>query len=115
VFGATVDTTGVTSFSLGLRGTDPVTGQQVVLTLEDGAYELIVGASSISMLVGMPFANGLRGPTTGIPVPKPQLRFVEPFSVVGDTVVASDPSPVFVPVLMRELGISPRGVSEGGA
>jgi hypothetical protein len=26
-----------------------------------------------------------------------------------------DPSPVFVPVLMRELGISPRGVSEGGA
>ncbi len=27
----------------------------------------------------------------------------------------SDPSPVFVPVLMRELGISPRGVSEGGA
>jgi hypothetical protein len=27
----------------------------------------------------------------------------------------SDPSPVFVPVLMRELGNSPRGVSEGGA
>jgi hypothetical protein len=26
-----------------------------------------------------------------------------------------DPSPVFVPVLMRELGNSPRGVSEGGA
>ena len=28
---------------------------------------------------------------------------------------ARDPSPVFVPVLMRELGNSPRGVSEGGA
>jgi hypothetical protein len=27
----------------------------------------------------------------------------------------TDPSPVFVPVLMRELGNSPRGVSEGGA
>jgi len=26
-----------------------------------------------------------------------------------------DPSPVSVPVLMRELGNSPRGVSEGGA
>ena len=26
-----------------------------------------------------------------------------------------DPLPVFVPVLMRELGNSPRGVSEGGA
>lgn len=26
-----------------------------------------------------------------------------------------DPFPVFVPVLMRELGNSPRGVSEGGA
>ena len=26
-----------------------------------------------------------------------------------------DPSPVFVPVLMRELGNSQRGVSEGGA
>jgi hypothetical protein len=29
--------------------------------------------------------------------------------------IAHDPSPVFVPVLMRELGNSPRGVSEGGA
>lgn len=28
---------------------------------------------------------------------------------------AIDASPVFVPVLMRELGNSPRGVSEGGA
>lgn len=27
----------------------------------------------------------------------------------------TDPCPVFVPVLMRELGNSPRGVSEGGA
>ena len=27
----------------------------------------------------------------------------------------NDPSPVFVPVLMRELENSPRGVSEGGA
>ena len=33
----------------------------------------------------------------------------------ADFVDAADPSPVFVPVLMRELGISPRGVSEGGA
>jgi hypothetical protein len=29
--------------------------------------------------------------------------------------VVCDPSPVFVPVLMREMGNSPRGVSEGGA
>jgi hypothetical protein len=28
---------------------------------------------------------------------------------------AYDPLPVSVPVLMRELGNSPRGVSEGGA
>jgi hypothetical protein len=28
---------------------------------------------------------------------------------------SSDPSPVSVPALMRELGNSPRGVSEGGA
>jgi hypothetical protein len=90
VFGAAADTTGVTIFSLGLWGTDPVTGQQVVLTPEDGAYERIVGASSISMLVGMPFANGLRGPTTRIPVPKPQVQFVDSFSVVGDTVVADN-------------------------
>jgi hypothetical protein len=36
------------------------------------------------MLVGMPFANGLRGPTTRIPVPRPQVQFVESFAVVGD-------------------------------
>jgi len=89
VFGAAADATGVTSFSLGLWGRDPVTGQEVPLTPEQGTYELIVGASSISMLVGMPFANGLRGPTTSIPWPKPQVRLVESFSVVGDTVVAS--------------------------
>ena len=29
--------------------------------------------------------------------------------------IPADPSPVFVPVLMRELENSPRGVSEGGA
>ena len=29
--------------------------------------------------------------------------------------LATDPFPVSVPVLMRELGNSPRGVSEGGA
>jgi hypothetical protein len=115
VFGAAADTTGVTSFSLGLWGRDPATGQQVVLTPEDGAYELIVGATSISMLVGMPFANGLRGPTTGIPVPKPQVRFVDSFSVVGDTVVAS---PVRVPVLTWTKGaieVSHQGVAIGSA
>jgi hypothetical protein len=115
VFGAAADTTGVTSFSLGLWGTDPVTGQQVALTPEDGAYELIVGASSISMLVGMPFANGLRGPTTGIPVPKPQVQFVDSFSVVGDTVVAS---PVRVPVVTWTKGaieVSHQGVAIASA
>ena len=101
VFGAAADTAGVAGFSLGLWATDPVTGQQVVLTPEDGTYELIVGASSISMLLGMPFANGLRGPTTGIPVPKPQVRFVDSFSVVGNTVVAS---PVRVPVVTWTKG-----------
>jgi hypothetical protein len=35
--------------------------------------------------------------------------------VTGSQILGPDPSPVFVPVLMRELGISPRGVSEGGA
>jgi len=35
-------------------------------------------------------------------------------SVVGSG-TATDPSPVFVPVLMRGLGNSPRGVSQGGA
>jgi hypothetical protein len=35
--------------------------------------------------------------------------------VTVDAPIGDDPSPVFVPVLMRELGISPRGVSEGGA
>ena len=49
VFGAAADATGVTSFSLGLWGRDPVTGQEVPLTPEQGTYELIVGASSISM------------------------------------------------------------------
>jgi len=115
VFGAAADTAGVTSFSLGLWGTDPVTGQQVALTPEDGAYELIVGASSISMLVGMPFANGLRGPTTRIPLPKPQVQFVDSFSVVGDTVVAS---PVRVPVLTWTKGaieVSHQGVAIGSA
>jgi hypothetical protein len=115
VFGAAADTAGVTSFSLGLWGRDPVTGQQVVLTPEDGTYELIVGASSISMLVGMPFAKGIRGPTTGIPVPKPQVRFVDSFSVVGDTVVAS---PVRVPVVTWTKGaieVSHQGVAIGSA
>jgi hypothetical protein len=42
VFGAAADTAGVTSFSLGLWGTDRVTRQQVVLAPEDGACELIV-------------------------------------------------------------------------
>ncbi len=36
VFGAAADTTGVTSFSLGLWGRDPVTGQEVALTPEAG-------------------------------------------------------------------------------
>ncbi len=115
VFGAAADTAGVTSFSLGLWGTDPVTGQEVALTPEDGTYELIVGASSISMLVGMPFANGLRGPTTRIPMPKPQVQFVESFSVVGDTVVAS---PVPVPVVTWTKGaieVSHQGVAIGSA
>jgi hypothetical protein len=115
VFGAAADTAGVTSFSLGLWGTDPVTGQEVALTPEDGAYELIVGASSISMLVGMPFANGLRGPTTGIPVPKAQVQFVESFSVVGDRVIAS---PVRVPVVTWTKGaieVSHQGVAIASA
>ena len=43
----------------------------------------------------------LRGPLT-----EPERRLVAAWA---------DPSPVFVPVLMRELGNSPRGVSEGGA
>jgi hypothetical protein len=111
VFGAAADTTGVTGFSLGLWGTDPVTRQQVALTPEDGTYELIVGASSISMLVGMPFANGLRGPTTSIPGPKPHLQFVESFSVVGDTLVAS---PVRFPTITWTKGaieVSHQGVA----
>jgi hypothetical protein len=115
VVGAAADTAGVTSFSLGLWGRDPVTGQEVALTPEDSTYELIVGASSISMLVGMPFANGLRGPTTRIPVPKPQVQFVESFSVVGDTMVAS---PVRVPVITWTKGaieVSHQGVAIGSA
>ena len=111
VAGAAADTTGVTSFSLGLWGKDPVTGQEVPLTPEQGTYELIVGASSISMLVGMPFANGLRGPTTSIPWPKPQVRLVESFSVVGDTVVAS---PVRFPAITWTKGaieVSHQGVA----
>jgi hypothetical protein len=88
-----------------------VTRQQVALTPEDGTYELIVGASSISMLVGMPFANGLRGPTTSIPGPKPHLQFVESFSVVGDTLVAS---PVRFPTITWTKGaieVSHQGVA----
>ena len=115
VAGAAADTTGVTSFSLGLWGRDPVTGQEVPLTPEQGTYELIVGASSISMLVGMPFANGLRGPTTSIPWPKPQLQFVESFSVVGDTLVAS---PVRFPAITWTKGaieVSHQGVAIGSA
>ena len=115
VFGAAADTTAVTSFSLGLWGRDPVTGQEVPLTPEDSTYELIVGASSISMLVGMPFANGLRGPTTSIPWPKPQLQFVESFSVVGDTLVAS---PASVPVITWTKGaieVSHQGVAIASA
>ncbi|MFM7136009.1 MAG: hypothetical protein ACKO1M_02925, partial [Planctomycetota bacterium] len=76
---------------------------------------LIVGASSISMLVGMPFANGLRGPTTSIPVPKPQVRLVESFSVVGDTVVAS---PVRFPAITWTEGaieVSHQGVAIASA
>ena len=84
-FGAAADTFGVTSLSLGLWGRDPVTGQEVVLTPEDGTYEMIVGASSIAMLASMPFANGLRGPTTTIRMPTLQMRAVESISVVGDT------------------------------
>ena len=111
VVGAAADTTGVTSFSLGLWGRDPVTGQEVPLTPEQGTYELIVGASSISMLVGMPFAKGLRGPTTSIPVPKAQVQLVESFSVVGDTLVAS---PVRFPTITWTKGaieVSHQGVA----
>jgi hypothetical protein len=67
------------------------------------------------MLVGMPFANGLRGPTTRIPVPKPQVQFVDSFSVVGNTVVAS---PVRVPVVTWTKGaieVSHQGVAIGSA
>lgn len=63
------------------------------------------------MLVGMPFANGLRGPTTSIPWPKPQVRLVESFSVVGDTVVAS---PVRFPAITWTKGaieVSHQGVA----
>jgi hypothetical protein len=115
VAGAAADTTGVTSFSLGLWGRDPVTGQEVALTPEAGTYELIVGASSISMLVGMPFANGLRGPTTRIRVPKAPVQFIESFSVVGDTVVAS---PARVPVITWTEGaieVSHQGVAIASA
>ena len=66
-----------------------MTGQEVALSPEDGTYELVFGASSISMLVGMPFANGLRGPTARIPMPKAKIRWGESFSFVGDTVVAN--------------------------
>ena len=67
------------------------------------------------MLVGMPFANGLRGPTTRIPVPKPQVQFVDSFSVVGNTVVAS---PVRVPVVTWTKGaieVSHQGVAIASA
>jgi FkbM family methyltransferase len=43
------------------------------------------------------------------------MRYHADVLFINRTLSGLDPSPVFVPVLMRELGISPRGVSEGGA
>jgi hypothetical protein len=114
VFGAAADTAGVTSLSLGLWGRDPVTGLEVALTPEDGTYEMIVGASSIAMLASMPFAKGLPGPTTKIRMPTLQMRAVESFSLVGDTLVAR---PVRVPAITWTEGIevSHQGVAIASA
>ena len=66
------------------------------------------------MLASMPFANGLRGPTTTIRMPTLQMRAVESISVVGDTLVAS---PVRVPVITWTEGIevSHQGVAIASA
>jgi hypothetical protein len=115
VFGAAADTAGVTSLSLGLWGRDPVTGQEVALTPEDGTYEMIVGASSIAMLASMPFAKGLPGPTTKIRMPTVQMRAVESVSVVGDTLVAN---PARIPVATWTEGaieVSHQGVAIASA
>ena len=115
VFGAAADTAGVTSLSLGLWGRDPVTGQEVALTPEDGTYELVVGASSIAMLASMPFAKGLPGPTTKIRLPTLQMRAVESVSVVGDTLVAN---PARIPVATWTEGaieVSHQGVAIASA
>jgi hypothetical protein len=114
-FGAAADTFGVTSLSLGLWGRDPVTGQEVALTPEDGTYEMIVGASSIAMLASMPFAKGLPGPTTKIRLPTVQMRAVESVSVVGDTLVAN---PARIPVATWTEGaieVSHQGVAIASA
>ena len=44
-----------------------------------------------------------------------RCQIVAPAPVPDTISDTDDPFPVFVPVLMRELGNSPRGVSEGGA
>jgi hypothetical protein len=61
--------------------------------------------------------NGAGVCVTNLGVGNQNTVLVLPQSLTCRRVVVCgrDPSPVFVPVLMREFGNSPRGVSEGGA
>ncbi len=90
VVGSAADTVGVTAMSVALAKVDPVTGDEVVVSPEEAGFNLVTGTASLVMLVSMPLANGLPGPTTRISLPKPS--FADNFGVTAGGAVTVAPA-----------------------
>ncbi len=88
----------------------------------EGAWALGLEGQAGRIAVGRPADLVILRPAAAIPSADPSAAALDPATAVVATLrrgrlIAGtlDPSPVFVSVLTRELGNSPRGVSEGGA
>jgi hypothetical protein len=90
VVGSVADNIGVTAISVSLASVDPVTGDEVIVSPEEAGEKLVTGVASLVMLVTMPLANGLPGPTTRIPLPKP--TFAHNFGVTAEGAVVAAPA-----------------------
>jgi hypothetical protein len=85
----------------------------VVVEREPGVIEAEeVEDRGVEIVDGRHLLHGLVAELVGRPVVEDPLD-TRPGQPDGEA--GGNPSPVFVPVLMRELENSPRGVSEGGA
>jgi hypothetical protein len=90
------------SFDIGISGSLPIGSQafyRLVYFTEDEPFNTLSADGNLNLVA----------------VPEPSTYLMTAAGLLGLFLWSADPIPVSIPALMRELGNSPRGVSEGGA